>query len=328
MIAVCGLLIGSLVISATSEASRILVLHSYATDYVWTNLTNQSLDSSFRESKFNVKIRYFYMNTRSLDYSKNAADIEQSLADIVSEFQPEVIIAMDDAAQKIISRRYLNHPDISIVFSGVNYSIEQYGYQNADNVTGIFEHKPVERIKKVLNEFNRLQEIDSPPSVLFLADNSTSSHSNSQFLSTQDWGDINYRGAKYCATFGEWKRFITQSSGKYDYILVSGYRQLLDAAGERVDSAEIANWTQVNSRAGVVGMNIFNSEDGILVSVGVSPYEQGARAFKMALQIIRGDSADEVPYAYPERYVIALSENAFYDSQVQQDYKLALRRHL
>lgn len=330
--AVCCLLIASLVISVANETPRIMVLHSYSTGYVWTNLVNQSLNSAYEKSKFDAQIRYFYMNTRDLNYRENADVIEQNFVDTVQAFDPRVIIAVDDAAQRIISRHYRNHPDIDIVFAGVNYSVEDYDYADASNITGIFEHKPVAALKKIIHELDRLQAADAAadatvavaPSILFFADDSTSSRNNAAFLAGQDWGRIDYRGARHVKTFDDWQQFILDESNAYDYLLVSGYRQLLDAAGARVDSEQVATWTQTNSRAALIGMNVFNSEDGVLLSVGVSPHEQGALAYRMALGIIRGDAPVEMPYREPQRYIIALSENALFDPQVQQSYKTAL----
>ncbi|MDD9812040.1 MAG: hypothetical protein OXU71_10065 [Gammaproteobacteria bacterium] len=329
--AVSCLLIGSLVISVANETPRIMVLHSYSTSYVWTNLVNQSLKSAYEKSKFDVQIRYFYMNTRDLEYRENAPAIEKNFVDTVRAFKPRVIIAVDDAAQRIISRHYLNHPDIDIVFAGVNYSVEDYDYAQADNITGIFEHKPVTALKKIIDQLDQFQEADaaqtsarSASSIAFFADDSTSSHNNAAFLSKQDWGDIDYRGARHVDTFDAWQQLIIDESGDYDYILVSGYRQLLDRGGVRVDSERVANWTQVNSRAALIGMNVFNSEDGVLLSVGVSPHEQGALAYRMALGIIRGDAPADMPYREPQRYIIALSENALFDPEVKQAYKTAL----
>lgn len=334
--AVCCLLVGSLVISVANETPRIMVLHSYSTGYVWTNLVNQSLKSAYEKSKFDVQIRYFYMNTRDLAYRDNAEAIEQNFVDTVRAFSPRVIIAVDDAAQRIISRHYLNHPDIDIVFAGVNYSVEDYDYAEAGNITGIFEHKPVAALQKIIAELDHLQtaaadaaELAEPAasSILFLADDSTSSRNNAAFLAKQDWDGLDYRGAKHVKDFADWQRFIIDESDAYDYLLVSGYRQLLDAAGARVDSEQVATWTQVNSRAALIGMNVFNSEDGVLLSVGVSPHEQGARAYRMALDLIRGGAPVDMPYREPQRYIIALSENALFDPQVRQAYKTALLDH-
>jgi len=332
--AVCCLLIGSLVISVANETPRIMVLHSYSTSYVWTNLVNQSLKSAYEKSKFDVKIRYFYMNTRDLAYRENAPTIERNFVDTVRVFEPRVIIAVDDAAQRIISRHYLNHPDIDIVFAGVNYSVADYDYIGADNITGIFEHKPVSALTKIIAELDHLQTetaaAESPASessILFLADDSTSSRNNAAFLAKQDWGNLDYRGAKHVGAFADWQQFVVDESARYDYLLVSGYRQLLDQRGARVDSERVATWTQTNSRAALIGMNVFNSEDGVLLSVGVSPHEQGALAYRMALDIIRGDAPADLPYREPLRYIIALSENALFDPQVKQAYKTALLDH-
>jgi len=56
--------------------------------------------------------------------------------------EPDVLIAVDDNAQKYAAKYFVNHPRIKIVFSGINGSVQPYGYDTANNVTGILERNP------------------------------------------------------------------------------------------------------------------------------------------------------------------------------------------
>lgn len=319
---VISFLVGSLVISSSNEPPRVLVLHSYSTDYVWTNLVTHDLNKSFRDIASFAQVRYFYLKARQLDYSDKAASIHNFFLNLAKAYDPEIIIAIDDTAQKVISEFFLNDEDIDIVFAGVNDKIEPYNYQNANNVTGIFEHKPIAAIKKVILQINELMAVSGEPSVLFLADSSTSSYNNANFLRNyKDWSGFNYQGAKHTKTFNEWKQFILKESSKYDYILVSGYRQLLDEHEKRVKASAVAKWTQSNSESSVIGMNVFNSEDGILLSVSISPYEQGRKAVELASRILDGEDPEDIPYLLPKNYIVSLSEDALANPRVIQPYK-------
>ena len=63
---------------------------------------------------------------------------------VIDQFKPNVIIAVDDDAQEYVAKYYNNDPKIKIVFSGVNGTREQYGFDKVNNVTGILERVPVE----------------------------------------------------------------------------------------------------------------------------------------------------------------------------------------
>lgn len=327
----CGLLAVPLWLNIVSTPPRIMVLHSYATDYLWTNLLNQSLQDRYKQSGARVKIRYFYMDTHNPNYARNADLIAQRFLETVEQFGPQVIIAMDDAAQLIISQHYLNHPRVAVVFAGVNHSAAKYGYSGSNNVTGVLEHRPLAAIKEVLIQLHRLDQpyaqTQPAPKVLFLTENSTSGRNHAALLAQQNWRGIDYRGAKRVDSYAKWQQFIRAQSAHYDYLLVATYRQLRDAHGANVDPSEVAAWTQLHSRSrGILGMSVLNAQDGILLSVGVSPYEQGATALNMAFRILRGTDPKTIPVHTPKSYLLALSENAFFNPEVAHPYKTALQQ--
>jgi ABC-type uncharacterized transport system substrate-binding protein len=78
-----------------------------------------------------------------------------------------------------------------------------------------------------------------------------------------------------------------------------------------VAPTEVADWTEANSPVPIVGVNSFNSEDGFMLSIGVSPFEQGEVTAKNALDLLYGRKlATDIPVAASRQYVVAMRESA------------------
>ena len=70
-------------------------------------------------------------------------------------------------------------------------------------------------------------------------------------------------------------------------------------------------WTEENSPVPVIGTNPFNTEDGAMLSVGVSPYEQGETMAEMARMIIeKGVAPKAIPIRTSHQYVVAFRKSA------------------
>ena len=70
-------------------------------------------------------------------------------------------------------------------------------------------------------------------------------------------------------------------------------------------------WTEANSTVPVIGTNVFNTEDGAMLSVGVSPYEQGETMAEMARMIIEKHMAPkDIPIRTSHQYVVAFRKSA------------------
>ena len=96
------------------------------------------------------------------------------------------------------------------------------------------------------------------------------------------------------------------------FVLVGGYRKLPKSPGsaEFVNAKEVMTWTEANSPVPVIGMNTFNSEEGAMLSVGVSPYEQGEVAATMAIKLIEGVDIKSLPIQTSSQYVVAVRKSA------------------
>jgi len=306
----------------SSNRPKIMVLHSYDKDYIWTTEVNVGLERIFAGQSW-IKLEHYYMKTKKSkdkDYLRRAGIAAKRAID---NFKPDVLISIDDSAQKLAAMSYVDDPEMAIVFAGINGGIEAYGYHEAKNVTGILERKPIAALVEmlqVLQQQTEPQGLGRPIRVRFLADNGHSARRDAEFLAAADWGPVQYLGATHVDSFTQWQQSIRQAEGEADYLLVGAYRKLSsESEGNALVAArKVIQWTEENSSVAMVGMNVFCCEDGTMLSVGISPYEQGEYVAKTALRIIRGQQAvGEIPVRLPQQYIVAMRKSALEKRQIQ-----------
>ena len=101
-----------------------------------------------------------------------------------------------------------------------------------------------------------------------------------------------------------------------DVIMLTNYRQLTRPTTEKtstknlVSVKEAVSWTEKNSKVPVFSGNGFYSEEGGMLAVGTSPYEQGEVPAKMALKIIlEGVRPNQIPIVSSTQFVLTMSES-------------------
>jgi ABC-type uncharacterized transport system substrate-binding protein len=312
--ALCLLFLAAILVAAVwfnLSKPRVMILHSYHPSYAWT----RDIDVGLRrivDKWHDVSVTWHYMDTKKIaepQWLKRAGVIARRAIDREA---PQVLIAIDDLAQDLAARHYVDRPGVNIVFAGVNASIEPYGYEHAENVTGIFEQKVLKAVKETLLAFRRDNMPVSPaPKLLYILDASPSLARDRPLIDAFDWSPIVYTGSIVARDFSHWKEIVAEHSTGVDYILVANYRKLprADGAPGFADPREVMRWTDRNSAAPVIGVNAFNVEDGAMLSVGVSPYEQGEVAAQMARRILdEGISANDIPMRKSRQYVVAINQ--------------------
>lgn len=284
---------------------RLLILHSYDSDYPWTRDVDKGIERVLSHELF-IHVRRFYMKTKKFSDKASLRRVGIISRQVIEQTHPEVILAVDDYAQKLAAKYYVNDPHVQIVFAGVNGSIKQYGYKSAKNVTGILERKPVRAIVEAITSIDKT---DAEPKATFLGDGSYTVKQDGGYIRSQDWHPVKYLGLKQVRTFPEWKRQVLSIGKTSNVLLVGGYRKLARSAQDPkfVPPTEVMEWTERNSPIPVVGMNVFNSKDGIMLSIGVSPYEQGEVSATMALELLQHEkNISDIKIETSKQFVVAM----------------------
>jgi hypothetical protein len=302
-----------------STRPRILVLHSYFTDYVWTREINVGLDRGMKDQSW-IQFRYHYMDTKKKSDAEHLRRAGIAARKAIEDIRPDVVIAIDDYAQELAAKYFVDHPEIKIVFAGLNGGIEPYGYHKANNVTGILERKPASAIKETIVLLSHAigKDIERGDVVrsMLLTDTTLSAHRDGEFLEAFDWAPTRYVGTEYVRDFEDWKTRVLAIGEKTDFLLVGGYRKIKrrpdsPAREGYVPPEELMGWTEAHSPVPVIGINVFNTEEGAMLSVGVSPFEQGREAARMARQIIeKGTPPKDIPIMTSQQYVVSFRQSA------------------
>jgi len=287
---VCSLFTCIIYFSVTRP--RILVVQSYDLDYSWTVDVEKAVRRVLAAHN-DVLVHYTYMNTKKSSAPDQMRKAGTAVDRLVEQVHPDVLILVDDNAQKYVGERYRNHKNISVVFAGVNADPSRYGYdQKGANVTGILERIPLEQTKHVLQFFTKSNR---PLKIFVLGDRSNTVVHDSDIAAKFDWGPHQVVEVRMCRTFGEWQDAVREWGQHEDaVILVTNYQQLVnDPSQDRQfqSPGEIMAWTSLNSKIPTIGNNGFVVKDGGGFAVATSPYEQGEVAAQKAVQIVKHGKA-------------------------------------
>lgn len=284
---------------------RILVLQSYYTDYSWVNDINKGILRILDGKPYNI--RYYYMDTKrkpSEDYKKK---IGQSARRMIDDWKPDIIIPVDDDAQKYVAMHYINHPSIKIIFTGVNATTSEYGYDKAKNATGVLERIPFQEFREV---FSSILPQDKSR-IVHISDASTTSKFIHQELEAVNWGRLKLIRSIQCETFDEWKNAVEIANNTADILLVTHYHTIKDKDGTVIQPKKILEWTEPRLKIPDIGCWGFFVEDGGMMAVAVSPFEQGEQAGKMTLKVLEENvPPPSIPVIISNQYIVFIREKS------------------
>jgi hypothetical protein len=127
-------------LTASSGASKCLYVSSYHRGYAWSDGVEQGLRKVLTG---HCEIRQIDMDTKrnkSVEFKQSAAI---AVKREIETWQPDVVIVSDDNAAKYVVEQYYRDANTPFVFSGVNWTVKEYGFPYS-NVTGIIEVAPLE----------------------------------------------------------------------------------------------------------------------------------------------------------------------------------------
>lgn len=287
----------------------ILVLHSYDPDYAWVRDVNIGLNRVLKQRHL-YQVHWYYMDTKRHpfdDYKRSAGIAARK---VIEDTQPDVVIAIDDDAQQFAARYFLNHPRVSIVFAGVNREAADYGYDQANNVTGVLERIPLDAVRDALQSAGNLKSLGRPARIAYLGDLSEAVRGDIGQMQRFDWQHLQMTGMKQVGSWPQWQASVMALGADNDALLVSGYRRLARSGSDRalVPPEEVVAWTEAHSPIPVVSSNAFYIEDGGMLAIGTSPFEQGEVAASRALDVIlRRKAPGSLPITVSHEFVVSMN---------------------
>ena len=269
------------------NAKRVLVVHSYHKEYEWVAGVSRGIQYGLENTSTDIK--FIYLNTKIKNYESWKIQAGSSALRTIDQWNPDIIITVDDNAQLYVARHLIHRKKPQIAFCGVNGAISQYGFP-APNVTGILERphfiESIELAEQICGNLNQIAVI---------SDNSTTSKGALEFIARHH-GNVTITAMNTPATLSEWKRAILDVQSSSQAIAIYTYHTIRTGTSrESIEARSIMEWTVSNSKIPVIGFFTFAVDDGALCGIVESGFEQGYEAGKIARELLTGRRASEIP---------------------------------
>lgn len=276
------LLLFALPVTSSAEQKRFKILHimSYHSNWKWTDDQLQGFQEALTDQSVEYKI--FQMDTKNHSDEAWKQGKSQAARKLIASWQPDLVYTNDDSAQKYITAHYINS-DIPFVFSGVNATPESYGFDKANNITGVLEQEHSLQTLRLLRQL--------APNVkriaIFLDDGLTWPRVVKRLredlkalpeIEVVSWDTIK--------TFEEYKQKVMMYQKTVDALGSLGIFSYKDKTGKNVPYQEVLRWTVENSQLPDFSFWHNRVKAGTLCAVAVSGYEQGFNAGEIARKIL------------------------------------------
>ncbi len=200
----------------------------------------------------------------------------------IETWQPDVVIVSDDNAAKYVVEQYYRDANTPFVFSGVNWTVKEYGFPYS-NVTGIIEVAPLEAMLT-----HAIKYSDGAKKAIYLgADTLTEKKNLDRVARTSKKLDIELEGI-LVSNAAEWKAQYLAAQDA-DFIVMGSYSGISDW-----NKTELAAFAVEHARKLTV-----TSHDWMMPfsTIGFTkiPQEHGEWAAQTAIEILKGKSPREIP---------------------------------
>ena len=140
VIASCFAILGTCILPAyASDKPLCLYVSSYHKGYAWSDGVENGLRKSIEG---HCELVQFDMNTKRNKTTELKKQAGENAYELIKKLEPDVVITSDDNAAKFLIVPFLKDTDVPVVFSGINWTVEEYDFP-APNVTGIVEVAPI-----------------------------------------------------------------------------------------------------------------------------------------------------------------------------------------
>lgn len=285
LLAACGV-----TSSAASEAAlpeddqplftgkKVAWVDSYHAGYEWSVGLEQSMKESLENT--GVELKIIHMDTKRNTSEEFGETAGQTAKATLEAFDPDVVIATDDNAQKFLVVPYLKNTETPVVFAGVNWDASVYGYPTS-NVTGMVEVELPLLLVSHLKQYAQGERVG-----MISVDVET------QRKIVQIYNDRFFDGQMkviWADTWDEFRAGFLQLQEETDIVLVSNNAGINDW-----DEAEATAFFTENTKVPTGAVYPWMAPYTLMV-LGLVPKEHGQWAAETALEVLGGTPISDIP---------------------------------
>ena len=112
--------------SANAGTKKVLYIDSYHAEYEPSMIMHKAVSSVLEPA--GVEIKFVYMDAKRQKSDELLRIAALSIKSVIEKWEPDIVLAADDAASKYLVMPYYKDADLPFVFIGVNWDVKQYGY--------------------------------------------------------------------------------------------------------------------------------------------------------------------------------------------------------
>lgn len=272
--------VDSLSTPAMHDGSPLCVyISSYHRGYSWSDGVERGLRATLAG---HCTIEQFDMDTKR---HKLIAEMQTAAATayaLIEHLEADVVITSDDNAAKYLIVPYLVDTAVPVVFSGINWTVEEYDFPRP-NVTGIVEVAP---LGPMIAE--AIAIVPDTTRVAYVGGQTLTEQKNFERMRTA----IAARGISltelFADDFTDWKAHFDEAQ-TYDFVIIGSH-------------SGIPNWDDEAARAHALENSLrpsFTNHEWMMhvSTIGYTklPEEHGERAGEAAIAILNGTPPSAIP---------------------------------
>ena len=285
---------------AADALPKCLFISSYHQGYAWSDGVERGLRSILSGQ---CELKQFDMDTKqhkSIEHKRSSAERARAL---IASWAPDIVITADDNAAKYVIQAHFKDAAIPFVFSGVNWTVKEYGFPYS-NVTGMIEVAPIEAMLE---------------RAIVMADGGRTAF---------------YLGADTLTERKNLHRF-KQAAANLNLQLTHALVPTLATWGDALNEAQSADFVIMGSNSGITDWDQARAEalarqsskrlsitnHGWMMPYAMFgmtkvPEEQGEWSAKAALAILAGTSPADIPIVANRKWDVWINEVLLHDANV------------
>lgn len=271
----------------------ILVIQSSTQEVPWVRGIDAGLHRALDVAP-GLRTRWFYLDHDDdrVHDRYQAQRLHQAHA-LIDSWKPDVVIAVDAAAQALMGNRTTGRAGPFVVHSGIDSAERHWGRGADARVSGISERTPWPAIQTLLREVAQRRNL-ARPRIAIVAGPGDAAHEETTGFLAHDWGDWPVAGMWRSATVDEWQANLQAVRQQADLVIVGDYRSLPKPPGWdrlRLRKTVVAHTLRALPQP-LLALSVYAVLDGIPIGILPSPFEQGYEAAGLAIARVRdGDAA-------------------------------------
>ena len=265
--------------AAIAEDRVCVYISSYHKGYQWSDGVEHGLKSKL---PYHCNVVQFDMNTKRKKKLYEKVIAGKAAYNVIKNHQPDVVIFSDDNAAKYLILPHMSDGSIPVVFSGINWTVEEYGFP-LKNMTGIVEVAPIE---PMLVQASKLS--DGGFNAIYLGADTLTEHKNFDRIASGALKLGITLQARFTESFSDWKTQFVQSQ-EYDFVIMGSSSGIVDWNKEAAKA-----WTLAHTSVPTLTNHKWMMDYTVLGYTKI-PEEHGEWAAQSAIGILNGVDAENIP---------------------------------